>query len=186
MGSHVERFLRGVGILFHLGNTRARSAHRGYQNFSTKLTHYVGQPTFLLDSQPFGSANRSVSRNIAKSNRLSMILNCPTSRSKSQYRRYPFTDARIITGSNCRRCPAFWLTVALLVIAPLSASAAEDLKPDQASVEFFEKEVRPLLVKQCVSCHGPTQQFSSLRVDSREALLKGGSRGPLSFQATLA
>src|SRR5438132_5686120 len=29
-----------------------------------------------------------------------------------------------------------------------------------------------------MSCHGPTQQFSSLRVDSRQALLKGGSRGP--------
>ncbi|MCI0719121.1 MAG: DUF1549 domain-containing protein [Acidobacteria bacterium] len=33
-------------------------------------------------------------------------------------------------------------------------------------------------MKQCVSCHGQAQQFSSLRVDSREALLKGGNRGP--------
>jgi len=29
-----------------------------------------------------------------------------------------------------------------------------------------------------MSCHGQAQQFSSLRVDSREALLKGGNRGP--------
>jgi len=54
----------------------------------------------------------------------------------------------------------------------------DDLKPDPRSIEFFEKEVRPLLAKQCLSCHGQTQQFSSLRVDSRQALLKGGSRGP--------
>ena len=39
------------------------------------------------------------------------------------------------------------------------------------------KSVR-CFVKQCVSCHGQAQQFSSLRVDSREALLKGGNRGP--------
>src|SRR5437016_9900080 len=67
---------------------------------------------------------------------------------------------------------AFWLTFALAAIVPLSAAAAD---PDPKSIEFFEKEVRPLLLQQCVSCHGQTQQFSSLRVDSREALLKGGN-----------
>ncbi|MEO7653829.1 MAG: PSD1 and planctomycete cytochrome C domain-containing protein, partial [Bryobacteraceae bacterium] len=46
------------------------------------------------------------------------------------------------------------------------------------SLEFFEKQVRPVLVKNCVSCHGPSQQSSSLRVDSRDSLLKGGNRGP--------
>jgi hypothetical protein len=61
---------------------------------------------------------------------------------------------------------------------PWTALAADDPKADPSSIEFFEKEVRPVLVKNCVSCHGPTQQFSSLRVDSREALLKGGNRGP--------
>ena len=64
----------------------------------------------------------------------------------------------------------------VIVASPLLA--AEDPKPDPSSIEFFEKEVRPLLVKYCVSCHGPSQQLSSLRVDSREALLKGGTRGP--------
>src|SRR5262249_32637606 len=70
--------------------------------------------------------------------------------------------------------------VALWVLAATSTTgfAAEDPKPDPVSIEFFEKQVRPLLVKQCISCHGPAQQFSSLRVDSRESLLKGGNRGP--------
>src|SRR4030095_7069239 len=73
-----------------------------------------------------------------------------------------------------------YLLLALWVLAATSTivSGAEDPKPDAVSIEFFEKQVRPLLVKQCVSCHGPAQQFSSLRVDSREALLKGGNRGP--------
>ncbi|MFN8006384.1 MAG: PSD1 and planctomycete cytochrome C domain-containing protein [Terriglobia bacterium] len=52
------------------------------------------------------------------------------------------------------------------------------MKSEQEAAEFFEKEIRPVFVKQCLSCHGPAQQLSSLRVDSREALLKGGNRGP--------
>ena len=47
-----------------------------------------------------------------------------------------------------------------------------------ADVEFFERQVRPVLIKNCVACHGPSQQASSLRVDSRDGLLKGGNRGP--------
>ena len=71
----------------------------------------------------------------------------------------------------------FGLTIVLLA-AGSTASAFDSPKLDVSTIELFEKEVRPVLVKQCVSCHGPAQQFSSLRVDSREALLKGGNRGP--------
>jgi len=56
--------------------------------------------------------------------------------------------------------------------------AADALKQDPKAIEFFEKQVRPLLVARCASCHGASQQFSMLRVDSREALLRGGNRGP--------
>lgn len=49
---------------------------------------------------------------------------------------------------------------------------------DPASTEFFEKEVRPVLAARCFSCHGAQQQSSGLRVDSREALIQGGNRGP--------
>src|SRR5262245_54133738 len=44
--------------------------------------------------------------------------------------------------------------------------------------EHFEKHVRVLLVEHCYSCHGPKKQMSGLRVDSREALLRGGDNGP--------
>ena len=45
---------------------------------------------------------------------------------------------------------------------------------------FFEKNIRPLLVQQCLGCHSASSNpvMGNLRLDSRELLLKGGSRGP--------
>ncbi|HWB12008.1 MAG TPA: PSD1 and planctomycete cytochrome C domain-containing protein [Pirellulales bacterium] len=48
--------------------------------------------------------------------------------------------------------------------------------PEQ--VEFFEKEVRPLLVENCHKCHGSLAQKGNLRLDSRSAVLTGGDTGP--------
>ena len=62
----------------------------------------------------------------------------------------------------------------------LSASAAEMAAPPTAAqIEFFEKEVRPVLADNCYKCHGPKKQKSSLRLDSRELILKGGEVGPV-------
>jgi len=55
---------------------------------------------------------------------------------------------------------------------------AQDTKADSQTLELFEKQVRPVLASSCFSCHGPAQQFSSLRLDSREHILRGGKRGP--------
>ncbi|MBI4909647.1 MAG: DUF1553 domain-containing protein [Acidobacteria bacterium] len=44
--------------------------------------------------------------------------------------------------------------------------------------ELFEKRVRPVLVRNCQPCHGAANQSSGLRLDSRAAALKGGSKGP--------
>ncbi|MEI9898737.1 MAG: c-type cytochrome domain-containing protein [Chthoniobacter sp.] len=45
--------------------------------------------------------------------------------------------------------------------------------------EFFEKQVRPVLVEQCYKCHGPEKQKGALRMDSRAAILKGTDDGPI-------
>ena len=45
-------------------------------------------------------------------------------------------------------------------------------------IEFFERRVRPVLIERCVECHGPDKQESGLRLDSREAILRGGDSGP--------
>ncbi|MFN0123636.1 MAG: PSD1 and planctomycete cytochrome C domain-containing protein [Blastocatellia bacterium] len=50
-------------------------------------------------------------------------------------------------------------------------------QPDAAQIEFFETRVRPVLADSCFSCHTEAPK-AGLRVDSREALLKGGRRGP--------
>ncbi|GAB4134869.1 MAG: PSD1 and planctomycete cytochrome C domain-containing protein [Planctomycetaceae bacterium] len=65
-------------------------------------------------------------------------------------------------------CVAFLPTPVLLFAA--------DITP--AQTEFFEKNVRPVLVSQCVDCHGKDEAESGLRVDSLAGLLKGGDRGP--------
>ncbi len=46
-------------------------------------------------------------------------------------------------------------------------------------VEFFESKVRPALAAHCISCHGSKVQKGGLRLDSREALLRGGESGPV-------
>jgi mono/diheme cytochrome c family protein len=48
---------------------------------------------------------------------------------------------------------------------------------DPQGIEFFEKNVRPLLVSKCQSCHGAKRQQGGLRLDSRAALLKGSDNG---------
>jgi hypothetical protein len=68
------------------------------------------------------------------------------------------------------------LSIALFVCA-WQLTAAEP-QPDSASLDFFEKHVRPVLVTHCLECHGEKKQESNLRLDSRDAVLKGGDLGP--------
>ena len=55
----------------------------------------------------------------------------------------------------------------LFVMAALTASGAP------APVDFV-REVRPLLVKRCLACHDAEHSKGGLRLDSRQAALKGG------------
>ncbi len=84
-----------------------------------------------------------------------------------------------------RRGPARRIGVSLLLLAlglVQGPARAEDATAepafDRAAIEFFEKEVRPLLAQRCQGCHGPEKQKSDLRLDSRAAALAGGLTGP--------
>jgi hypothetical protein len=46
------------------------------------------------------------------------------------------------------------------------------------SETFFELNIRPVLAGTCFKCHGDKKTSHGLRVDSREALLRGGDSGP--------
>ncbi|HEY0072726.1 MAG TPA: PSD1 and planctomycete cytochrome C domain-containing protein [Abditibacteriaceae bacterium] len=63
----------------------------------------------------------------------------------------------------------------LVAVAALPVNAAE--APNARDLEHFESKVRPLLVDKCYSCHGTQKQRGGLRMDSREAMLKGGDSG---------
>src|ERR1700722_13315217 len=55
---------------------------------------------------------------------------------------------------------------------PLAAQTVNASGP-----EFFENRIRPILANNCFGCH-TNSALGGLRVDSREALLKGGATGP--------
>jgi hypothetical protein len=66
------------------------------------------------------------------------------------------------------RLPTFALAI-LFAGAPLPAQ--DDAPPSSASVEVFQREVRPLLADLCFRCHGETKQKGSLRLDTLDPAL---------------
>src|SRR4051812_38103866 len=47
-----------------------------------------------------------------------------------------------------------------------------------AQISLFENEAKPLLEAKCFRCHGGEKVKGELRLNSREAVLKGGESGP--------
>jgi cytochrome c553 len=66
----------------------------------------------------------------------------------------------------------------LLLLSLVLAAPAHAQAPSPAAVEFFEKEVRPLLVERCLKCHGDQKPKGGLQLISQAAVLKGGDTGP--------
>ena len=54
-------------------------------------------------------------------------------------------------------------------------------EPSASELEFFEEKIRPILARQCYSCHSDREGKTrgGLALDSRAAILKGGNSGPL-------
>ncbi len=79
----------------------------------------------------------------------------------------------------------YTLLAAIVAIASGPSSArcdGQESSPAKRSsvkaAEFFETRVRPLLVERCMDCHNEDAPESDLRLDSLQALLDGGLRGP--------
>lgn len=62
--------------------------------------------------------------------------------------------------------------------ASLATHGQAPPRPTPDQVEFFEKRIRPLLDSKCLGCHNADVQMGKLRLDSREAMMKGGVSGP--------
>jgi mono/diheme cytochrome c family protein len=68
----------------------------------------------------------------------------------------------------------FRLVLGVLLFSPVGARAQSP-----ATVEFFEKKIRPLFDTHCLECHGAKGKVrGGLKMTSREELLKGGDTGP--------
>ena len=70
--------------------------------------------------------------------------------------------------------PAISALLGAITLVTLASVGDAQSSADEAAL--FETKVRPLLAGKCYSCHGPLAK-GGLRLDSREALLKGGRRG---------
>lgn len=69
------------------------------------------------------------------------------------------------------------ITLVTLVIASTAAEDRVATDNDPQGIAFFESKIRPVLVQQCYSCHSAEKMEGGLRVDTREAIRKGGDRG---------
>jgi len=67
-----------------------------------------------------------------------------------------------------------------IALAAMVAFLAPASAADPGAVAFFEKQVRPLLVEHCHSCHSVKEKKTKggLALDSREAILAGGETSP--------
>ena len=68
------------------------------------------------------------------------------------------------------------------IFAFAAVSAAEP--PSAEQLDFFEKQIRPLLVQHCQECHGAKKQEAGLRLDTQAGFLKGSDGGPV-FSGTV-
>lgn len=84
--------------------------------------------------------------------------------------------AKCLTWSRAKR---FTWRLLLAALAFSSSLATADERED-----LFETKIRPVLVNSCLRCHGQLKSSGQLRVDSRDALVKGGDSGPAIIPGT--
>ncbi|HQR09064.1 MAG TPA: PSD1 and planctomycete cytochrome C domain-containing protein [Gemmatales bacterium] len=84
------------------------------------------------------------------------------------------------------RLPVLLSMILFTGLVWLSASSASSdistpiaLQSDEENVRYFEKHIRPLFAQQCHGCHGPQKQKGGLRLDSPDAIKKGGDSGSI-------
>ncbi len=69
----------------------------------------------------------------------------------------------------------FFLSLLACAIAPSSASASP--QPQTVDQAFFAGQVKPLLEKRCLGCHGVGSKLGGLDLRSQATAMKGGIRG---------
>lgn len=75
--------------------------------------------------------------------------------------------------------PLPWLRWPIALWTTLLFAAFSHPLCAQDSLELFEKQVRPLLLERCASCHGAKEPEGDLRLDQAEGLAIGSRSGPV-------
>ena len=79
------------------------------------------------------------------------------------------------------RCPFQFQKPSLLtlvfVVSASTVGLADDARQAERAAQF-EREIRPVLIGQCIKCHGESKKEGGLRLDTRTGLLEGGDSGP--------
>lgn len=75
---------------------------------------------------------------------------------------------------------AVGLACSTMTLAQTIATAKQNQSQASDSYAFFESKIRPVLIRNCYRCHSAAEGASEggLLLDSRQALLAGGDRGP--------
>ncbi len=68
-----------------------------------------------------------------------------------------------------------WSLLGFWGLIPTSLTAHAALSDTD---DHFEQHIRPVLIERCIRCHGEQKQEGNLRLDSRDAIVKGGENGP--------
>lgn len=67
--------------------------------------------------------------------------------------------------------------VAAALLVSIGVQSDRQPTPTAEQIEFFNTKIRPVLFDTCGECHLEDEN-GGLRIDSREALVKGGENGP--------
>ena len=69
-----------------------------------------------------------------------------------------------------------WIAILFSLVAN-RGTAEEVAAKDRIALDHFEKRVRPLLIERCQKCHTGDKAKGGLRLDSAEAVRRGGESG---------
>lgn len=74
----------------------------------------------------------------------------------------------------------FGFSAALPDLGAAESTSQQSTEPDAADSQFFETQIRPVLIGHCYSCHSVDAKSvrGGLLLDSREGMLRGGDSGP--------
>ena len=65
----------------------------------------------------------------------------------------------------------------MALLAAFGIFSGNAFADDAEKIAFFEAKIRPVLVDNCLKCHGETKSSGKLRLDSKMGVLKGGVSG---------